>query len=117
MEAERHRFGGKRIGRIAAGAERLGALEKVNHDFGIGVAEGWRSRLEELLRALVDPGETFLAIACAESAKSSRKRRSKAFWIRDIDYKLFYHGGTEGTEKGRQPNTKYQESPLRVEGL
>src|SRR5688572_22214048 len=66
MEAERGGLGGRRIGRIAPGAEGFRAFEKVNGDFGIRVAEGWSAGLEKLLGALVDPGEAFFAIACAE---------------------------------------------------
>src|SRR5688572_8348960 len=119
MEAERHRFGGKRIGRIAAGAERLGALEKVNHDFGIGVAEGWRARLEELLRALMNPGEAFLAIACAEFIEEFAETAVERFL--DAGHRLRFilprrhrgHGEGEKT-KYQIPNTKRVHLGLKV---
>ena len=46
VEAESRGLDGRRIGRVAPGTEASGAFEKVNGDFGIGVAEGGSAGLD-----------------------------------------------------------------------
>ena len=94
MEAESRGLDGRRIGRVAPGAEALGAFEKVNGDFGIGVAEGGSAGLDQLSRALMDPGKAFLAIAGAEVGEEFAETAFEGF--------LDTHGSVEFHTKAQR---------------